>query len=232
MDHTEGTLLGGRVRYLQPATGYRTGIEPVLLAASVPARPGQRVVEAGCGAGAGLLCLSARVPGVIALGVELDPALAALARRNIGAEIVCADMLAGVPPAAHAFANPPWHDAAGTPSADPARARAKVAVPTLLADWIAAMAAAVPRRGTVSVLVPAAQFGRAAAAARAAGLSALVLIPLWPRAGVAAKLVILRGIRGARGPDRVAAGLVLHEADGQFTPAAQAVLREGAALGT
>ena len=60
MDTTEGTLLGGRVRYAQPARGYRTGIEPVLLAAAVPAVPGQAVLEAGTGAGAALLCLAAR----------------------------------------------------------------------------------------------------------------------------------------------------------------------------
>jgi tRNA1Val (adenine37-N6)-methyltransferase len=49
---TEGHLLGGRIRYRQPDTGFRSGLEPVLLAASVPARPGEHVLEAGTGAGA------------------------------------------------------------------------------------------------------------------------------------------------------------------------------------
>ena len=35
---TDGTLLGGKVIYRQKSSGYRTGIEPVLLAAFVPAR--------------------------------------------------------------------------------------------------------------------------------------------------------------------------------------------------
>ncbi|HJS85951.1 MAG TPA: SAM-dependent methyltransferase, partial [Acetobacteraceae bacterium] len=61
MDVTGGTLLGGRVRYAQPAEGFRSGIEPVLLAAAVPARPGECVLEGGSGAGAGLLCLAARI---------------------------------------------------------------------------------------------------------------------------------------------------------------------------
>jgi tRNA1Val (adenine37-N6)-methyltransferase len=71
------------VSYRQPIDGYRTGIEPVLLAASVPARSGQRVVEAGTGAGAGLLCLLARVAGLSAIGIERDADMAALARRNL-----------------------------------------------------------------------------------------------------------------------------------------------------
>ena len=82
---TQATLLGGRLRYAQPHAGFRTGIEPVLLAATVAARPGQRVLEAGTGAGAALLCLAARVPGIAATGIERDPALAEFARANFAA---------------------------------------------------------------------------------------------------------------------------------------------------
>ena len=51
---TENGYLDGRVRIRQPARGYRAGVDPVLLAASVPARDGQRVLELGCGVGAAL----------------------------------------------------------------------------------------------------------------------------------------------------------------------------------
>ena len=84
-DLTEGTLLGGRLRHAQPRHGHRTGLEPVLLAASIPARPGQRVLEAGTGSGAALLCLAARIPGLQGLGLERDPAMADIARANIAA---------------------------------------------------------------------------------------------------------------------------------------------------
>ena len=72
MSVTAGSLLGGRVPYCQPAQGHRSGIEPVLLAASIPARAGARVLEGGSGAGAGLLCLAARVPDISGLGLEVD----------------------------------------------------------------------------------------------------------------------------------------------------------------
>ncbi|MCX7383228.1 MAG: SAM-dependent methyltransferase, partial [Alphaproteobacteria bacterium] len=69
----------------------------------------------------------------------------------------------------------------------------------------------------------------ALAAFACAGCGSLALLPLWPRAGRAAKLVLLRGVKGGRGPFRLLPGLVLHEAGG-YTAAAQAILRDGAAL--
>ena len=56
----------------------------------------------------------------------------------------------------------------------------------------------------------------------------VVVFPLWPRAGRPAKRVLIRARRGAAAPLRLAPGLVLHGADGAFTPAAQAALRGGA----
>ncbi|PCH69375.1 MAG: methyltransferase, partial [Rhodobacteraceae bacterium] len=59
-DLTWNAFLGGRVQLLQPQSGYRAGVDPVLLAAAVPGRAGQSVLELGCGAGAASLCLAAR----------------------------------------------------------------------------------------------------------------------------------------------------------------------------
>ena len=145
---SEGWLLGGRVRHDQPVDGHRTGIEPVLLAATIPAKPGQRVLEGGTGSGAALLCLAARVPGLTGCAVERDPAMADIARANVaanglaGLEIVAADLttVALNGPFDHAFANPPWHGAAGTASPDGGREAAKRAAPGLLQHWAAALA--------------------------------------------------------------------------------------------
>ena len=114
---THGHLLGERVRYAQPRDGFRSGIEPVLLAAAVPARPGDRVLEAGSGAGATLLCLAARVRGAQGIGVEQDAPLVALARENAAAngwpelhfipgDIVTQSLTGAFD---HACANPPYH---------------------------------------------------------------------------------------------------------------------------
>ena len=66
----------------QPTKGYRAGMDAALLAAAVEARPGERLIEAGCGAGAVLMQIAARRPGVLLTGLERDTAAAALARQN------------------------------------------------------------------------------------------------------------------------------------------------------
>ena len=115
---TQDGFLGGRLILLQPAKGYRAGIDPVLLAASIPAESGQSILELGCGVGTALLCLGHRVPGLELTGVELQPSYADCARRNaernaIAAKIVTAD-LSKLPLAVrqvrhhHVLANPPY----------------------------------------------------------------------------------------------------------------------------
>lgn len=141
-------FLGGRLQLLQPVRGYRAATDPVLLAAFTPARPGERVLDLGCGAGTASLCLAARVAGLDLHGIELQPAYARLARRNATDNCVALTVHDGDltrPPAAlkalvfdQVLTNPPFHaGGAVTPPADLGRDQAhREQVP--LGDWIAA----------------------------------------------------------------------------------------------
>jgi tRNA1(Val) A37 N6-methylase TrmN6 len=237
---TRDRLLGGRVLLDQPATGYRAAIDPVLLAAGVPARAGETVLEAGLGAGAAALCLLARVPDASVTGIELDAALAALARGNAALN-GCAGRLAVIEGDilalrqgrfAHAMANPPYQPhGSGSVSPHAGRARAdREAAADALEAWIAALARRLEARGSLSLVLPAARLSQALAGCRAAGIGAIAVLPVAPRAGEAAGRAIIQGRKSARGPDRLLAPLVLHQADGSFTEAAERVLREGAAI--
>ena len=231
---TSGGLLGGRVAYRQLATGHRTGFEPVLMAAAVPARAGEMVLEAGTGAGAALLCLAARLPGVRGVGIEVEPTLARLATENFrangfaGNACIQGDAM-HLPFPSHAFdhamANPPWFAAHNTASPDARRALAHQAGPGVLEGWIRSLTRVLRPRGSITLILPAAAYAAAGAALREAGCGAISLFPLWPHAGEAAKIVIIAARRGAKSPDRVLPGLVLHDAAG-ITPAADAVLRQ------
>ena len=97
-------------------------------------------------------------------------------------------------------------------------------------DWARFLAAALRPRGSLSLILPAARLDAGMAALAAAGCGGTRLVPFWPRSGAPARRVLLQARRGGRGPARIGAGLVLHESDGRFSAAAEAVLRDAAPL--
>src|SRR5207248_4285850 len=90
---TDDAFLGGQLRLRQPKSGHRAGHDAMLLAASTPARSGDRVVDFGAGVGAAGLALARRVAGIELVLVEIDPGLAALARDNAAANALAADVV-------------------------------------------------------------------------------------------------------------------------------------------
>ena len=58
----------------------------------------------------------------------------------------------------------------------------------------------------------------------------VVVFPLWPAAGRPAKRMLIQARKGARGPLRLAPGLVLHDEQRRLQPEAEDVLRHGRAL--
>jgi tRNA1(Val) A37 N6-methylase TrmN6 len=238
MPTTEGHLLGGRVRYRQPAAGFRTGIEPVLLAASIPARAGEHVLEAGTGAGAALLCLTARVPGVYATGVEMDAAMAELAVANAeangfsGIGVVTDRIETALLPRLfdHAMANPPYHRAGDPASPDAARETAKRGSDMLIRSWIERLSGVLRARGSLTLIAPAGTVPACLTAMSGSRCPCTAIFPLWPKIQRPAKLVLLRGVKDTRTPMRLLPGMVLHRPDGSFSEAAQAVLGDAAAL--
>jgi tRNA1(Val) A37 N6-methylase TrmN6 len=238
---TEDHLLAGRVRLRQPMQGLRAGLDAVLLAAAIPARAGQVVLEGGCGSGAVFLCLMARVPGLRVLAVEREPGLAALARRNaalngvadqvtvLEGDIANPDLLRGQPRPDHAFANPPYWPGGTAP---PTRLRAAATHEGTgpgLAEWAAALAAPLVHKGSLTFVLPASRFAEAAIGLQQARCGGVSLLPLWPRAGQPARRVLVQGRRHGRQPDWLHPGLVLHDEAG-WTAGAQAVLRDAAPL--
>jgi tRNA1Val (adenine37-N6)-methyltransferase len=238
MSTTRGHLLGGRVIYCQPVSGFRSGIEPILLAASIPARAGEHVLEAGTGAGASLLCLTARVPGVYSTGVEMDAAMAELAAANAetngfsGIGIVQDRIESAVLSRLfdHAMANPPYHRAGDAASPDAGRATAKRGSDVLIRTWIDRLSMSLRRRGSLSLIVSAGMVPACLTAMSESRCRCTAIFPLWPKVGRSAKLVLLRGVKDSNTPMRLLAGMVLHRPDGSFSDAAQAILGDAAAL--
>jgi tRNA1(Val) A37 N6-methylase TrmN6 len=78
-------FLGDKITVRQPVSGYRAGIDAVLLAAVAQAMADGRgrILDVGSGAGTVGLCVAARLPGIDVVLVERESSLAAIARDNI-----------------------------------------------------------------------------------------------------------------------------------------------------
>jgi tRNA1(Val) A37 N6-methylase TrmN6 len=239
---TEDHVLGGRVLLRQMGEGLRVAIDPILLAAAVPAEPGEIVLDLGTGNGVAALCLARRCAGCRVVGLELQPELMRQAAENAtlngldaAVSVMVGDVAAPPPRLApatfhHVMANPPYLKAGtGTVPANPLKALAIAEGEADLAVWVRTALAMVRPRGTISIIHRVDRLD-ALLAAFGGRAGEIVVFPLWPNAGKAAKRVLVRARRDSGAPLRLAPGLVLHDGEGRFTQEADAILRDAAAL--
>ncbi len=241
---TEDWLLDGRVRLLQPAGGYRVGVDAVLLAAAVAARAGETVLDVGTGVGAAALCLAVRATETAVTGLDTDRSMVRLATANaeangIGrrARFFTGDLMTPpirLAPASfdHVMANPPYlaqGSVRGSPH--PGKAAATVESTADLDDWVRFCVLMARHKGVVTMIHRADRLVHVLQAF-SARLGGIVVFPLWPggKDSKPAKRVIVSGVKGSAAPLSLVPGLTLHRSDGAFTPESDAVLRSGHAL--
>ena len=239
---SEDRLLGGRVRLLQPRSGYRAGADAALLAAACDARPGERALDVGCGPGAVLLQAAIRRPGASFWGLERDPAALELARCNLElnqlqdrAQIVSGDVAQGfaalkLRPFDAVLSNPPFFDDAGAIRGPHPAKRGAFLTEEGLDAWAAFLIKAVREGGDLVVIHR---------ADRLADLLALLspkfgsfqIRPVHPFADAPAKRVLMRATKTGKAPLMLLPPLVLHDrSGGKHTAEAEAILRGEAAI--
>jgi tRNA1(Val) A37 N6-methylase TrmN6 len=130
----------------------------------------------------------------------------------------------------HVMANPPFNERGRVNAAPtPGKAEATIEGEADIAAWVRFCLAMVRSKGTVTFIHRADRID--ALLGQIAGRAGeVVIFPLWPGQGRAASRVLVRARKQIAAPARLAAGLVLHEADGRLTTTAEAVLREGRGL--
>lgn len=227
----------------QPADGYRAAIDPVFLAAAVPVKSGEKVLDVGSGTGAASLALAVRVDGIQVTGLEQQAELAALALKSAKesgldgqVSFLAGDLLNSPEELArggfdHVMANPPYLAAGrGNLPPDEAKRKATVEGDAVLGDWLGFMLAMVADGGTITVVH---RFDRTDEVVKglSKGAGDIVILPLWQKQETGeAKRVIVQARKGREENTVTASGFVLHSADGGYTTGAEAVLRDAVAL--
>jgi len=242
---TRDAFLGGQLMISQPKRGYRAGIDPVLLAASVTATAGQSVLELGCGVGVAALCLAARVPGLDITGVEVQPDYAALAQRNAASNnlrfnVVIAD-LAKLPADLrqrrfdHVIANPPYFDRQTGPQANNPGREFALGETTPLEQWLENARKRL-RDGGRMTLIQRVDRLPACLAGLDHRMGSVIVRPLAARPGRSPDLFLLQATKGGRAKFRLLAPIYLHsggahsEGPKDYTATIAAVLSKSARL--
>jgi tRNA1(Val) A37 N6-methylase TrmN6 len=239
-----GRFLGGRLRLAQGQGGHRAGADAALLASATPRDLDGLLVDVGAGAGAVGLSAALLAPAARIGLVEIEPRACALARENIGANglegravVFEADLFDAVArravglkneSAEAVLTNPPYlAQGRSRASPDARRALAHTAAAPL-ADWARAALALLASGGSFVMIHRADALAECLAAVEGR-LGGIALLPIAPRETAAATRVLLRGVKGSKAPFRLCPPLVLHQADGAFTPVADAIFRGQAA---
>lgn len=231
---SEDAFLGGRLWLRQPLTGHRAGHDAMLLACSTAARPGDRAIDFGAGVGAAGLALASRVSGLDLVLVDIDPALADLARGNatrngLPAQVVTLDVAAdarhfaaaGLPPdsANVVLMNPPFNDNVrhrASPSAG--RERAHQATATTLADWVGAARRVLTSRGVLTMIWRADGLADVLSGLQR-GFGSIAVQPVHGDEASPAIRILVRAIKGGRAPLALYPALRLNEPDAQLRDA-------------
>lgn len=232
-------LLDRQVRLHQFAKGYRAGMDAVVLAAALRAKPNERLLEAGCGAGAALLCAATRMTNARFFGLERDNAAIHLARRNVeenqlGGRVEVLEGDVGVRSEDllnaydQVFSNPPFFEPGAIQALGEGKDHAYLAH-TSLEDWLKFMLHTVKPKGRITLVHRAAALADILAFMNSR-FGEIEVMPIRPYADAPAKRVLVTGRKGLRKGDvTLHAGLTLYQGDNrQLTDRAASIMSGGA----
>jgi tRNA1Val (adenine37-N6)-methyltransferase len=222
-DEVAETFLRGRLRILQKKRGYRFSLDPVLLAARVALKRGDRVIDLGTGSGIIPLLLAARHETGAIVGLEIQERYADMARRSVAlgglaerieirrGDVRDARIEFGPESFDVATCNPPFRPV-GTGKVNPSdeKAIARHEVAGTLSDFVAAMRYLLRQRGRAHLVVPAARLVDLLAILRGARLEPSRLRTVHPRPGSRAELALVEAVKGGKPGLTVEAPLVVN----------------------
>lgn len=239
MTVTVDDFLGGKIKLAQLKDGYRATSDSVLLASAVQVKKGESVLDVGTGNGVVLFCLSAREKDLKMTGVDIQPELIELAKKNeelnhVSAEFIVDDIskktsLIHARQFNHVVTNPPYY-ADGRVRENKQQQIAFHEV-IKVDKWISFCLKHIRAGGTFTMIHQMTALPDILTALNRSALGAIEVIPLVKDISTPAKRVIVRGRLGSKKPFILRNPFVLHaENKRDYTSNVEAVLRNGLPL--
>ena len=236
IEYTEDYLLDKKVRILQPVDGYRAAIDAVLLSSMVQkVKSGDKILDLGSGTGAISLCLAHRFPTAEITGFEIQPELVKLSNMSAAAngfdKLKFENCDIRKPQVKlfnsfnHLVTNPPYATD-DMPSPNAGKAWAHNFQDFDLEKWLTTALKFLRPFGWIYIINRTAAIDEILSVLHGRA-GAITILPLFSKAGQEAKRIIVCARKGDKSPSRILTGLTVHATDGQYTPQAQRLLRDG-----
>ena len=235
-------VLDKKLALHQAPAGFRTSMDSVMLGAACPAKPKQSILDLGCGVGSAALCTLKRVDGATLTAIDIQEDHIMLAQKNAringmedNTEFIAADIrsvnLGNI--FDHVICNPPYRDAGAhvnSPSPSKARAMGHIDEDMDLSSWIACAHRHIRGQGSLTIIHDAGQVDNIIHALYGKNggrmFGGVEMFPLYPKQGVAAKRIIIRAYKHKKSPSIIHQGIIMHSDNGDYTIAAEKVLRD------
>ena len=242
-EFTKDSFLGGGIRIWQPKKGYRAGIDPILLAASVNVSAGQKVLDLGCGVGTASFAIGYRVKNVELYGIEIQKVFADLADLNskengIELQVECSNISnlsynITSKNFDHVIANPPYFDRKSSVRGINLSKEKSFGDTLPISEWLKVAAKRAKPKGFVHFIVRSDRLMEIFTN-MPNSLGSLVITPVISRKNENAKLTILHAKKNGRAGFIISSPIVLHpqksDVREKYIPEVDKVLRNGASL--
>lgn len=241
MSETLDNFLGGRIKLIQPSFGYRAGIDPIFLAASIHPKAEEKILDVGSGVGVASISLAVRCPNAQVTGLEIQQELVNLSLTNIQAnevearvEMIKGDILCPPPflkPSSfdQIMTNPPYYECSRSLSS-PVPGKAQANTETVdLGKWIEFCLKLLKPKGVFTMIHRSERLTEILTHLEGR-VGNLVIYPLWPGPNKPARRIIVQGRKNMGGELRLAQGIMLHGGAEKYTAEAEAILRHAQSI--
>ena len=230
-------------------SGHRSGLDAIMLAATLPGDLHGQVADLGAGAGVVGMAVAHRCPASQVDLFEIDAGLVELSNQSLKLDqnshllervkSHCTDVtLADQPllsvarkPGTYSaiVCNPPYNDAGHQASPDESRALAHVAAPTTADVWVKTAAQMAAHKACLALIVRPANLTEYLSSIQRS-FGNVILKPLHAKHDEPATRLLIGSRKGGKAALKMLPPLVLHQSDGAFSQEAEEILRGRSAI--
>ena len=237
MDYTLDCIFNGKIKLKQPAIGYRTAIDPIILCDFVTLKNNQKILDVGCGAGLISLILKHTADKTLLntdiIGIDIDNAFCELYNENAkinnlqiqginkNLEEFSKDMNKNCIFFDQIITNPPYFEVKSSRLSETKR---NANFETMqLTSWIKCCLNILKNNGTFSIIHNAEKINDILFALKNIA-GAIEIIPIYSKSNSIAKRVVVRCKKAAKTATAIHHGIIVHNQDGTYSNAMQKIL--------